>query len=222
MNASSLSRHLADIHKLYQQTVVAEELLEDRAGVFYRATTPPNSKLACPFPDWVGELESGWMIRRHFWDIHPKNLVTLLKKQWYPCCKNCSMQVNLGYSRHTCTKECAMDTARPHQQEAAVALAPAPCCQLMVYGDTLNRVKVFKHLRRMMEQDNNNIQAMHHQLYKAPGTWAHIGQVLRRENVTPQQVAKFYNAVVQALLLYSSKTWKLTKAVLVWLKRFHV
>ncbi len=43
MNAGSLSCHLADIHEIYQQTVVAEELLEDQAGVSYRATTLPNS-----------------------------------------------------------------------------------------------------------------------------------------------------------------------------------
>jgi hypothetical protein len=45
MNASSLSRHLADIHEVYQQTVVAEELLDDQAGVLYRATTLANGNL---------------------------------------------------------------------------------------------------------------------------------------------------------------------------------
>ncbi len=34
--------------------------------------------------------------------------------------------------------------------------------------------------------------------------------------------AKFYKAVVQAVLLYSSETWNLTKDVLVWLEGFHV
>jgi hypothetical protein len=29
MNASSLSHHLVDLHEVYQQTVVAEELLDD-------------------------------------------------------------------------------------------------------------------------------------------------------------------------------------------------
>jgi hypothetical protein len=33
MNASSLSPHLLDIHKINQQMVVAEELLDDQAGV---------------------------------------------------------------------------------------------------------------------------------------------------------------------------------------------
>ncbi len=56
INASSLSRHLADIHKVYQQMVVAAELLDDQAGVSYRATTLPSSKIAYPYPGCVGEL----------------------------------------------------------------------------------------------------------------------------------------------------------------------
>ena len=46
--------------------------------------------------------------------------------------------------------------------------------------------------------------------------------MLRSENITPRVAAKFYKAVVQAVLLYGSETWSLTKAVLARLKRFHV
>jgi hypothetical protein len=34
------------------------------------------------------------------------------------------------------------------------------------------------------------------------------------KNATPQVAAKFYKAVVQAVLIYGSKTWNFTKAVL--------
>ncbi len=44
-------------------------------------------------------------------------------------------------------------------------------------------------------------------------------QVLRSENATPRVAAK---AVGQAVLLYGSKTWNLTKTVLAWLEGFHV
>ncbi len=45
MNASSLSRHLADIYEIHQKTVVVEELLYNQVGVSYRATTLLNGKL---------------------------------------------------------------------------------------------------------------------------------------------------------------------------------
>ncbi len=115
INASSLSRHLADIYEVYQQMVVAEELLDDQAGMLYRATTLANGKISCPYPGCVGELRSSWMLRCHFRDIHPKDLVTVPKEQQYPHCKRCSMQVNFAYPRHTCTKECAMGMARRQQ-----------------------------------------------------------------------------------------------------------
>jgi hypothetical protein len=115
MNASSLSRHLADIHEVYQQTVVTEELLDNQAGVSYRATTLANGKISCPYPGCVGELGSSWMLRCHFQDIHPKDLVTAPKEQQYLRCERCSMQVNFAYPRHTNTKECAMGMARRQQ-----------------------------------------------------------------------------------------------------------
>jgi hypothetical protein len=49
-----------------------------------------------------------------------------------------------------------------------------------------------------------------------------VGQVLRGENTAPRIAAKFYKAVVQAILLYGSETWNLTKSVLARLEGFHV
>ncbi len=80
MNASSLSHHLADLHEVYQQTVVAEELLDDQAGMLYRATTLANGRISCPYPGCVRELGSSWKLRHHFRDIHLKDLVTAPKE----------------------------------------------------------------------------------------------------------------------------------------------
>jgi hypothetical protein len=157
MNTSSLSRHLVDHHKIYQQMVVAKELLEDQAGMSYWTTTLPSNKLACPFPGCVEELGSGWMLRLHFRDLHPKDLVTAPKECLYPSCKNCSMQVNPSYPRHIHTEECAMGMAQMEQQEAAVASALALCRQFIVHRDALDRVKVIKYLGRMLAQDNNTV-----------------------------------------------------------------
>ncbi len=94
--------------------------------------------------------------------------------------------------------------------------------QFTVHRNALEKVEVFKYLGRMMMQDNNDIQAAGYQLRRARGTWACIGQVLRSENLTPRVAANFYKAVVQAVLLYGSETWNLTKAVLACLEGFHV
>jgi hypothetical protein len=62
MKASSLRRHLADQHQIYQQIVVAEELLEARAGVTHEAHPWYDGKLACPIPGYAGLLRDGWML----------------------------------------------------------------------------------------------------------------------------------------------------------------
>jgi hypothetical protein len=83
----------------------------------------------------------------------------------------------------------------------------ALCQQFTIHGDVLKWVEVYKYLGWMMAQDNNDAQAIHAQLRKARATWARVGKDLRGENTSPTVAAKFYLAVVQAVLLYGSKMW---------------
>jgi hypothetical protein len=101
LQARSLPRHLATQHGAYQQLVVAEELLERRASVAYRAAQHPNGKLTCPIAGCLGEAKDGWNMRRHFRDLHPRNTVTVPKEgRSYPRCGHCGMQVNPQYTGH--------------------------------------------------------------------------------------------------------------------------
>jgi len=142
MRASSLGRHLADQHQIYQQQVVAEELLYRREGVVYEVPLSCG-KLKCPFPLCTGELASGWMMRRHFRDLHPLDYVVVKKEGRYPRCPCCTMQVDPRVPTHIKTKECRIGTARRHQRDMAVRSALALCQQFTVHGDVLERVEVF-------------------------------------------------------------------------------
>ena len=78
MKASSLSRHLADVHNIYQQTVVAEELLELHPPVIYTVSAELHARdLPRLYPRCVGKLGDRWMMRWHFWDVHPLALSIL-------------------------------------------------------------------------------------------------------------------------------------------------
>jgi hypothetical protein len=132
--------------------------------------------------------------------------VVVKKKGRYPRCPRCNMQVDPRVPTHINTKECMMGTARRHQRDMAVCSALALRQQFTVHGDVLERVEVFRYLGRLLSQDDNDIQAVRSQLCKARGTWARVGQVLRRENAPPRVSAKFYKAIVQSVLLYGSKT----------------
>jgi hypothetical protein len=76
LKASSLGRHLADVHDIYQQAVVAKELLEDQPPVLYKVRAELHARaLLFPYPGCTGRLRDGWMMRRHFRDVHPMDLV---------------------------------------------------------------------------------------------------------------------------------------------------
>jgi hypothetical protein len=108
------------------------------------------------------------------------------------------------------------------EQEVAVTAALALCQQFTVHGDVYKRVKVYKYLGRMMAQDDDDTQAIRAQLQKAHATWARVGKVLRGENTSPTVAAKFYLAVVQAVLLYGSKTWVISRQAMARLEGFYI
>ena len=178
--------------------------------------------MKCPFPMCKGTSTSGWMMRRHFRDLHPLDSVVVPKEGKYPRCPKCGMQTNPRYPAHINTKECRVGTARRHQRDMAVRSALALRQQFTVHGEVLERVEVFRYLGRLLFQDDDDVQAVRNQLSKARSTWARIGQVLRRENAPPRVSAKFYKAIVQSVLLYGSETWVLSPAVMARLEGFHI
>jgi hypothetical protein len=159
MRAGSLSRHLADLHEIYQGQVVAEELLDWCEGVMYTAKEG-YGKLKCLFPLCMKELASGWMMQRHFCDLHPLDYATVPREGKYPRCLCCGMQVDPRYLAHINTKECRAGTERRHQRNMAVRLALALHEQFTVHGDVLEKVEVYRYLGQLLLQDNNNVQAV--------------------------------------------------------------
>ncbi len=81
---------------------------------------------------------------------------------------------------------------------------------------------MFKYLGRMMAQDDDDVQAIQEQLRKARSAWARVGQVLRSENASPFVAARFYKAIIQAIILYGSKTWVLSRTGLAQLAEFYI
>ena len=161
-------------------------------------------------------------MRRHFWDVHPKDLVKVEKEGKFRRCWRCGMQVNPKYTGHQTSKECQVGVKQKRQWETVVMSALALRQQFSVHGEALEHVDLFKYLGRLLVQDDDGIQAIRVQLRKARGTLARVGQVLQAENVPPWVAAKFYKAVVQAVLLYGSEMWVLSTAALTSLEGFHI
>ena len=91
----------------------------------------------CPFPGCKGELRDGWMMQRHFRDVHPQDLVKVPKEGRFDRCNRCRMQVNPTYPRHKFSQECQVGAERKQQRETAMASALALWQQFLVKGDVL-------------------------------------------------------------------------------------
>jgi hypothetical protein len=150
------------------------------------------------------------------------DLVKVPKAGRFEQCERCGMQVNPLYPCHRLSKECRVGAERQRQGETAVTAALALRQQYTIHGDVLERVEEYKYLGWMMAQDDDDAQAIRAQLRKARATWAQVGKVLRGENTPPTVAAKFYLAVVQAILLYSSETWVISLQGIARLEGFHI
>jgi hypothetical protein len=148
-------------------------------------------------------------MRRHFRDIHPLDLVKVPKEGRFGRCEQCGMQVHPAYPRHRLSKECQIGVEQKHQWETAVVSALALRQQFSVQGNVLERVEVFKYLGCLMSQDDDDIQAS-------------IGQVLHSEDVWPFVTARFYQAIIQAILLYDSESWVISWMAMARLEGVHI
>ncbi len=96
MFASSLRRHLADQHKVYQQLVVAEELLGAQAGVTYQAHPDLGlgGRAHMPHPRMrrgvTWRVDASVTLQRS----SPLDKVVILMEGYIPWCELCAMQVN--------------------------------------------------------------------------------------------------------------------------------
>jgi hypothetical protein len=85
------------------------------------------------------------------------------------------MQVDPQYPAHINTKECKTRTARRHQQDIAVRSALALRQQIIMDGDVLEKVNVFRYLGCLLLQDDDDVQFVQSQLHMARGMWARVG-----------------------------------------------
>jgi hypothetical protein len=159
LQVRSLCLHLLSAHNIRQQVVVADALLEERAGVRYRAN-PGGLKdpLQCPYPGCPGVLSSPYMLHFHFWDLHPKDTMEIPREGTFLWCKRCTMQCNQRYPRHIHTQVCSLGAEQRTQWDSAnmAALALRKLFHAEVEGKLLEKVDLFRYLGQILAQDDDD------------------------------------------------------------------
>ena len=80
----------------------------------------------------------------------------------------------------------------------------------------------FKYLGRILHDSDDDQYACNRQLNRAKQKWARISKVLTTQGVDARVKGYFYKAIVQAVLLYGSESWCMTKAMIKKFKSFHL
>ena len=123
---------------------------------------------------------------------------------------------------HQGTTTCKKSHRRKLQREAYRSFALSFDKEFFAYGQKLERVEFFKYLGKLLTYNNNDIQDVFSNLKKARMFWGRISDVLRSKNLSPKVREMFYKATIQAVLLYGSVLWNLTKVMMSRLEGFHI
>ena len=83
-------------------------------------------------------------------------------------------------------------------------------------------VDYFNYFGRVPHRSDEDWAVVHQSIWRERQVWGKLGKFLRRDGAEPIVSAKFYHAVVQAVLLFGSETWVLTAAMIQKLEGFHV
>ena len=113
-----------------------------------------------------------------------------------PKCGRCGMPVNPTTTGHQVTKTCKAMHAAKLQRKAVSDSAVALDAKFYAYGEELERVEVFKYLRRLISFDDDDTQAVRGNLAKSRRVWARISRVLRAENASARVCGMFCKTTV--------------------------
>ena len=76
----------------------------------------------------------------------------------------------------------------------------------MAYGTPMTSVSLFRYLGQTLLSSKYNWLLVEWNLRRAGGKWGRLAKILGREVADRRTVGRFYVAVVQAVIIFGSKT----------------
>jgi hypothetical protein len=123
---------------------------------------------------------------------------------------------------HFATKTCSRLAQRhTERQRFATQVTAATTASFSIGGKPIDRVDDYLYLGRILRWNDSDDAAVAARLSKARSTWGRMSPILRAANANPKVMARFYLAVVQAILLYGSESWVISTGTLRRLETFH-
>jgi hypothetical protein len=194
---------------------------EQTPMVEHRLSMPAGQDTLCPARDCQYTTNRRESMRRHFRARHPEDTILIAEEGALPRCDNCGLFTRAVGEKHKLSEDCKKATRSSQARLDEKVQQSARENIFTVSGIQLERVNQFKYLGRLLDEDDKDGPAVQANLEKARQKWGRIGRILSREQATPRIMATFYKAIIQAVLLYGSESWVLTKSMMQKLRSFH-
>ena len=220
MGKASLKRHFKEKHGHVPKKYKSIETSELETGTFQMEEIVKGKFNACPVENCQGGGRDKFGIYRHFCFRHPTATVVIRQDGLLPKCELCGMHTR-DVKKHQRTKTCEIGRGRRLNEQKQVAQARADSIDITVNGISVERVKRFKYLGRILTENDDDTLCIEEQIKKARQRWGGIANILKREGANAKTMAKFYLTIVQALLLYGADSWTISKKNLQKLNSFH-
>ena len=199
-----------------------EQYLYRKAGTTSRFSVhvSNNTINKCPVPGCTGGSRDKFGMYRHFCLRHPEATIVIPEDGELQRCNLCGMFA-MDMGRHQKTSTCKKGRGRRGNEMLQDKQAEAEKVTFRVYGEELERVREFRYLGRILTEDDDDTINIVEQLRRARQKWNSIAKILKREGANAKTMAKFYMAVVQAVLLYGAESWTITTRNWTKLQSFH-
>ena len=188
----------------------------------------PNSDIGCPVDGCVYKVLGARghkcrLIRRHFSLRHHKDTIIVEGEGQLPQCPLCGLfDMNAHTEQHRATLECKRGAERLRRlNQTEQSRQVVRNVSFSVDGAAIDRETQFKYLGRVLEETDDDNYAIDRQLTRAKAKWARVGKLLSVQTTDPRVRGYFYKAILQAVLLYGSESWVISKFKLQQLRSFH-
>ena len=214
---ASLKKHMQNIHHERVGNTACNEVATTAT---FRMGTKEGGKFKCPVPGCGGSSTGKWAMYRHFAWRHSAATIIFDDDGLLPRCPQCAMFVKSPTS-HPNTKTFTQVQAQRKHEKLQVAQQEADAVYFTVNGIKIGRVQEYKYLGQMLTENDINTKCIKSQICQAQARWICVAKILKREGANARTMARFYLAVVQAVLLYGADSWTISETDMRKLDRFH-
>ena len=199
------------------EPVVQEEPL-DEGTYFCDMLTCSKASAACPLCGM--KITQCFGMQRHFQSHQFLAGVHFPGEGELVSCPHCDLKVP-SLDKHIGTKACKKAATRASKRHQVKANWEADQVIFHIGDPPIQKVSSFKYMDRILSANNDDLPAVAANVRCACQHWGQVAQLLIREGASSSTMSYFYKVVVQAVLLYGSATWVLSRQILLILESFH-